>query len=75
MKTEQKVFTTAEGWKKTSSENLQNSAQLVFTFGDTAFFRDNNLFDEINSSYTKAIIVGCSSAGKFLEIKFLTTLW
>ncbi len=71
MKTEQKLFTTAEGWKNISSKNLQNTAQLVFVFGDSAFFRDKNIFDEIKASYPKAYVVGCSSAGEVLGNKVL----
>jgi hypothetical protein len=71
MKTEQRLFTTAEGWKNISSENLQNTAQLVFVFGDSSFFRDKNIFDEIKASYPKASVVGCSSAGEVLGNKVL----
>jgi len=64
MKTEQKMWTKKRGWIPISDNNLKDSAQLVFVFGDSSFFKQERFFDEINEFYPKATIFGCSTAGE-----------
>jgi len=69
MRIDQKKFTPKEGWQTIRSEVSPKNVQLVFVFGDTQFFLDKKIFEEIKSSYPNAIIVGCSSAGEILGVR------
>ncbi len=64
MKTEQRMWIKEKGWIPISDNDLKDSAQLVFVFGDSSLFKKKGFFDEINEFYPKASLFGCSTAGE-----------
>lgn len=64
MKTEQRRWTSAEGWTPATSGSVAKSAQLVFVFGATAALQDRELVQSIRSFFPTAHILGCSTAGE-----------
>ena len=67
MKTEQCIYSEASGWVKKSGNNLSNSAQLVFLFGNKELLKEQPQIDYIRSSYPLAQIVGCSTSGEIYQ--------
>lgn len=67
MKTEQIIFTGADGWRIKSNNNLKELAQLVFVFGNSALLKISEYFDHIKMSYPNAEIVGCSTSGEIFQ--------
>jgi len=67
MKTEQIIFTGADGWRIKSNNNLKELAQLVFVFGNSALLKISEHFDHIKMSYPNAEIVGCSTSGEIFQ--------
>jgi len=68
MKTEQCLFSGDSGWVKKSGNDLGNSAQLVFLFGNKELLKDQQNIDSVAYMYPLAQIVGCSTSGEiYLE--------
>jgi hypothetical protein len=63
MKTEQSIFSQANGWLKMSENNLSDKAQLVYIFGYKDFLKEQKYIDYIQLQYPKAQIIGCSTSG------------
>ena len=64
MKTEQRSWTRAGGWRPASCGPVAQSAQLVLVFGATAVLQDRQLIESIRTFYPAAHILGCSTAGE-----------
>jgi hypothetical protein len=64
MKTEQRKWTEALGWKPASPGNIAQSAQLALVFGATTVLRQPDLVATIRNDYPAAQIFGCSTAGE-----------
>jgi hypothetical protein len=64
MKTEQRKWTEALGWKPASPGNIAQSAQLALVFGATTVLRQPDLVATIRNDYPAAPIFGCSTAGE-----------
>ncbi|HZK95609.1 MAG TPA: FIST N-terminal domain-containing protein [Prolixibacteraceae bacterium] len=81
MKTEQRIYTDANGWVKKSDNNLENLAQLVFLFENKDLLKKQPHIDFIKSAYPVAQIVGCSTSGEicqeevFNESIICTAVW
>ncbi|MEI6574918.1 MAG: FIST N-terminal domain-containing protein [Bacteroidota bacterium] len=67
MRTEQSIFTEAQGWVKRTDQNLGALAQLVFLFGKKDLLKQQKHFEAIQMSYPDAEIVGCSTCGDILQ--------
>ncbi len=65
MKLEQCYWTTEEGWESAEPGALGQEAQLVFVFGATEVLeQQTDLLSMLQARYTRAQIVGCSTAGE-----------
>jgi len=64
MKTEQRTWTAAEGWKPNAIGALGGSAQLVLAFGATSILKEPKRFQEIKEAYPHAHLLGCSTSGE-----------
>lgn len=64
MKTEQRTWTAAGGWKPAAPGSLGASAQLVLVFGATSVLKEPKRFQEIKAAYPQAHIMGCSTSGE-----------
>lgn len=67
MRTEQKQWTPQGGWQEIKSENLGDSADIVFAFGARAILEDSKAVNELRSMYPKADIVVGSTSGEIIE--------
>jgi len=81
MKTEQRIYTDANGWVKKNDHNLDNLAQLVYLFGNKDLLKMQPHIDFIKNAYPAAQIVGCSTSGEicqeavFNESIICTAVW
>ena len=81
MKTEQRIYTDANGWVKKNDNNLENLAQLVYLFGNKDLLKMQPHIDFIKNAYPAAQIVGCSTSGEicqeevFNESIICTAVW
>lgn len=81
MKTEQRIYTDANGWVKKNDNNLDNLAQLVYLFGNKDLLKMQPHIDFIKNAYPAAQIVGCSTSGEicqeavFNESIICTAVW
>ncbi len=66
MNTEQKIWKESSGWEVISSCDLQESASLVFLFGELELLKSHERFQEIKTLYPNAGIIGCSTAGEII---------
>jgi hypothetical protein len=64
MRTEQRLWTTEDGWKPAGDGSLSDKAQLVLVFGGTEVLRDSRRLGEIAGFYPGAEQIGCSTAGE-----------
>jgi hypothetical protein len=64
MKTEQNIWTKKTGWQPSAPGKLAKSAQLVLVFGANDLLKQSPLLKELAGIYSKASIVGCSTAGE-----------
>lgn len=64
MKTEQTIWSVANGWQPRRPGASALSPQLVFLFGSTAILADGAAAREAGKAYPKASLVGCSTAGE-----------
>jgi len=71
MTTEQKKWTKDSGWITISDNNLKDSAQLVFLFGDTSLLKDPKNLETVKSFYPNAHIVSGSTAGEIIGTQVL----
>ena len=67
MKTEQRIYSHADGWLKKSDNNLSSLAQLVFVFGNKELLKEHQHIDYLKSEYPAAKIVGCSTSGEICQ--------
>ena len=67
MKTEQLIYSQTTGWIKKSDNNLSNSAQLVFVFGNKELLKMDKHIDYLKKEYPAADIVGCSTSGEICQ--------
>ncbi len=71
MKTEQRKWTKDNEWVSLSDNNLKNTAQLVFLFGDTSLLKDPKYFEVVKGFYPKAHILAASTAGEIIGTQVL----
>jgi hypothetical protein len=64
MNIEQARWTKANGWETGSPGILSDSAQLVLLFGSTSVLKEQSCLEEIKNIFTKAHLMGCSTAGE-----------
>lgn len=62
MKVEQRVWTAAEGWGKSSASTLNGGTDLVLAFGSN--FTLPAACGKLRAEYPSAYIIGCSTAGE-----------
>jgi hypothetical protein len=67
MKTEQSIYSQANGWQKKSENNLGKVAQLVFVFGNKDMLKEQTYIDYLKNTYPVAQIVGCSTSGEICQ--------
>lgn len=67
MNIEQAKWTKANGWETGPPGRLSDSAQLVLLFGSTSVLKEQNCLEEIKNTYTKAHLMGCSTAGEIFD--------
>jgi len=66
MNIEQRKWSKDSGWELISSSNLQETAGLVFLFGELELLKDQERLREIKDLYPNAGIIGCSTAGEII---------
>ena len=71
MKIDQRKWTKDAGWVIVSDNNLKDSAQLVFLFGETSLLKDPKNFQTVKSFYPNAHIVSGSTAGEIIGTQVL----
>jgi len=71
MKVEQRKWIKDAGWTIVSDNNLKDSAQLVFLFGDTSLLKDTKNFETVKSFYPNAHILLGSTAGEIIGTQVL----
>lgn len=71
MTTEQRKWTKDAGWAIVSDNNLKDSAQLVFLFGDTSLLKDPKNLETVKGFYPNAHIVSGSTAGEIIGTQVL----
>jgi hypothetical protein len=65
MKTEQRSWSSVSGWTGvSSSQNLGDSAQVVFAFGNSALIASPGCQAGLREAYPSAHIVGCTTGGE-----------
>jgi hypothetical protein len=67
MKTEQSIYSEANGWVKKSENETGKLAQLVFLFGNREMLKLQQHIDFVKESYPLAQIVGCSTSGEIYQ--------
>lgn len=67
MKTEQCIYSKAEGWLKKTGVIPGNLAQLVFVFGNKELLKEPQHIDYLKDTYPSANIVGCSTSGEICQ--------
>ncbi len=71
MTTEQRKWTKDGGWEAVSNNNLKDTAQLVFFFGDSSLLKDPKNFEQVKTFYPKAHIAAGSTAGEIIGTQVL----
>jgi len=71
MKTEQRKWLKEAGWTIVSDNNLKDTAQLVFLFGETSLLKDPKNFQTVKSFYPNAHILLGSTAGEIIGTQVL----
>lgn len=66
MRIEQAIWTNAKGWQCDTEFSLGRKAQLVLVFGSFDMLKNRAYYDYVHSIYSKAKIMGCSTAGEIL---------
>ena len=64
MKTEQSIWTAEKGWNPALQGIQCKKPQLIFVFGNSHSLKNNEIIDQIKTTYPKAFIWGCSTAGE-----------
>ena len=67
MKSEQRIFSKENGWVIKSDNNLCETAQLVFLFGNKDLLKSEEYVDYVRAHYPVAEVVGCSTSGEILQ--------
>ena len=71
MRTEQRKWTKDMRWVSVSDNNLRDTAQLVFLFGDTPLLKDPRNFEAVKSFYPNAHILSSTTAGEIVDEQVL----
>lgn len=71
MTTEQRKWTKDVGWVTISDNNLKDSAQLVFLFGETSLLKDPKNLETVKGFYPNAHILAGSTAGEIIGTQVL----
>ncbi len=71
MTTEQRKWTKDIGWTIVSDNNLKDSAQLVFLFGETSLLKDPKNLETVKGFYPNAHILSGSTAGEIIGTQVL----
>ena len=71
MTTEQIKWTKDIGWTIVSDNNLKDSAQLVFLFGETSLLKDPKNLETVKGFYPNAHILSGSTAGEIIGTQVL----
>lgn len=71
MKVEQKKWTQSAGWQTLSDNQLAQTAQLVFLFGDTELLKNPTNFQTIKDWYPQAHVIAGSTAGEIIGTEVL----
>lgn len=71
MTTEQRKWTKEKGWEIVSNNNLKDSAQLVFFFGDSSLLKNPQNFHQVKTFYPNAHIFSGSTAGEIIGTQVL----
>jgi len=66
MKTEQSIISNSLEWKLLNNE-LRDTAQLVFLFGNKDLLKEQSVFEMVKLQYPNAEIVGCSTSGEIFQ--------
>lgn len=69
MKIEQRSWLSEKGWEFVINNNLSQSAQLVFVFGDSSLVKDPKYYSEVKEFYPNAHILFGSTAGEIIGTK------
>ena len=67
MKTEQRRWTSKNGWLPETSPEMSESAQLLLIFGAPGTLSNKDLLYDLVKNYPRAHILGCSTAGEILD--------
>jgi hypothetical protein len=67
MKTEQRIFSEANGWGKPKGDEVGSVAQLVFLFGNKDLLKKQEHIDFVRTAYPVAQIAGCSTSGEICQ--------
>jgi len=71
MKIEQAVWTKENGWSNDIKKVQNLDTQLIMFFGSTNKLKRHDFIDGIKSTYPKAHILGCSTAGEIYGTQVL----
>jgi len=64
MQVEQTQWNRQHGWVPAPPGKLGRSADLVLAFGSTACLENTSLLAELRTTYPRALLTGCSTAGE-----------
>jgi len=67
MKTEQSIYSEPFGWTHKSDNNLGETAQLIFLFGNRELLKKQEHIDWVRNIYPNGQIVGCSTSGEIFQ--------
>ena len=67
MKTEQSIYSEPFGWMHKSDNNLGETAQLIFLFGNRELLKKQEHIDWVRNIYPNGQIVGCSTSGEIFQ--------
>jgi hypothetical protein len=71
MRTEQRTWTSRDGWDLTNDNDLSGKAQLVIAFGSRDAFADPARMSELKEFYPGAQIVSATTSGEIID----TMVW
>jgi hypothetical protein len=67
MQVEQRRWMRDTGWVPSGKPRFGDTAQLVLVFGSSAIIRDSERLLEVESTYPRAVVMGCSTAGEICD--------
>ena len=69
MKTEQRQWSSANGWATKTNNNISQTAGLVFVFGGRHALSDAARYNEIKTFYPNAHIVCSTTSGEIIDVE------